>query len=139
MPLLRPLPSLLALPWLLLALPAAPQDLRPESLVQFGGTYSPACNDASAPRVTITAEGLVIAHGKQALRTPALMDSYTSFGAAATSPVPADYRVEFIGDTFSLYVFEDARGKYVPLADYVPQAEKIVGAAAMHARFVHCQ
>jgi hypothetical protein len=123
----------------LLVVPAIAQDLRPESLVPYGGTYSPDCADTSAPRASITAQGLVISQGTHILRTPALMDSYTSFGAAPTSPVPEEYRVEFIGDAFSLYVFEDARGKYVPLQDYVPQAEKIVGAAGMRARFSRCE
>jgi hypothetical protein len=118
---------------------ACAQDIRPDSLVQYGGTYSPACNDAAAAKVSITAEGLVIAQGNRALKTPARMDSYTSFGAAPTSPVPEDYRVEFIGDAFSLYVFEDALGKYVPLAGYVPEAEKVVGAAGMAARYGRCE
>ena len=66
------------------------------------------------------------------------MDSYTSFGAAPTSPVPEGYRVEFIGDDFSLYVFEDAKGLHVPLQDYVPAALAVVGAAGMKARFGRC-
>ena len=135
----RSLPVFLATSWLLAALPAATQDLRPDSLVQYGGVYSPACQDASAARVSITAEGLVVSQGQSSLRTPALMDSYTSFGAAPTSPVPDGYRVEFIGESFSLYVFEDAQGKYVPLDPYVPQAARIVGTAGMRARFGRCQ
>ena len=124
---------------LLVVLPAMGQDLRPDSLVQYGGIYSPDCQDPAAPKVRITSEGLVIWQGKRALSTPALMDSYTSFGAAPSSPLPDGYRVEFIGDAFSLYVFEDAQGKYVPLDKYVPQAEAVVGAAAMRRRFGHCQ
>ncbi|HEY0504184.1 MAG TPA: hypothetical protein VGD42_11895 [Lysobacter sp.] len=117
---------------------ALAQDLRPDSLKTYGGTYSPDCARADAPRVRIGAQGLEIAHAGRALRTPVRMDSFTSFGGAPTSPVPEGYRVEFIGDDFSLYVFEDAKGKYVPLADYVPAADKIVGAQAMKARFGRC-
>ncbi|MBU8975811.1 MULTISPECIES: hypothetical protein [unclassified Lysobacter] len=122
----------------LAAASASAQDLRPESLKQYGGTFSPACGDPSAPRVRIAADGLEIAHGARKLRTRVTMDSYTSFGAAPTSPVPEGYRVEFIGDDFSLYVFEDAKGQFVPLQDYVPAAAPVVGAQAMKARFGRC-
>ena len=120
------------------ALPAFAQDLRPESLKLYGGTYSPDCGNAAAPRVRIAADGLEIASGARTLRTRATMDSYTSFGAAPTSPVPEGYRVEFLGDDFSLYVFEDARGLHVPLRDYVPTAEPIVGAKGMGLRYGRC-
>lgn len=117
---------------------SAAQDLRPESLRQYAGTYSPSCGDAFAPKASIAAQGLEIVLGTRTLRTPLRMDSYTSFGGAPTSPVPEGYRVEFIGDDFSLYVFEDAKGLYLPLQDYVPAAEKVVGAAAMRSRFGRC-
>ncbi len=117
---------------------AVAQDLRPESLKTHGGTYSPDCARADAPRVRIAADGLEIAHAGRAMRTPVRMDSYTSFGGAPTPPVPEGYLVEFIGDDFSLYVFEDAKGRHVPLAGYVPAAERIVGAQAMKARFGLC-
>lgn len=123
---------------IVLAGSVAAQDLRPDSLKQYGGTYSPACGDAAAPRVRIAAAGLEIAHGARTLRTPVRMDSYTSFGGAPTSPVPEGYRVEFIGDDFSLYVFEDAKGLHVPLQDYVPAAAPIVGAAGMKVRYGRC-
>lgn len=117
---------------------AAAQDLRPESLKLHGGVYSPDCTRADAPRVRIATDGLEIAHAGRAMRTPVRMDSYTSFGGAPTSPVPDGYRVEFIGDDFSLFVFEDARGQYVPLADYVPTAVEIVGPQVLRARFSRC-
>ena len=120
------------------ALPASAQDLRPESLELYGGTYSPDCGNAAAPRVRIAADGLEIASGARTLRTRATMDSYTSFGAAPTSPVPEGYRVEFLGDDFSLYVFEDAKGLHVPLRDYVPPAEPIVGAKGTGLRYGRC-
>lgn len=120
------------------ALPAFAQDLRPESLELYGGTYSPDCGNAAAPRVRIAADGLEVASGARTLRTRATMDSYTSFGAAPTSPVPEGYRVEFLGDDFSLYVFEDAKGLHVPLRDYVPGAEPIVGAKGMDLRYGRC-
>lgn len=117
---------------------ALAQDLRPESLTQYGGTYSPRCAEASAPKVQIAASGLVVSRGPRRLHTPARIESYTSFGGAPTSPVPEGYRVEFIGDDFSLHVFEDARGLYVPLDGYVPQAEAIVGKTGMTERFGRC-
>jgi len=122
----------------LAAFPAVAQDLRPESLTTYGGTYSPDCGNAAAPRVRIGASGLEIASGDRTLRTRVTMDSYTSFGGAPTSPVPEGYRVEFMGDDFSLYVFEDAKGLHVPLQDYVPAAAPIVGAQAMKLRFGRC-
>jgi hypothetical protein len=121
-----------------MAAPAVAQDLRPESLERFGGTYSPDCGSPAAPRVRIAANGLEIANAGRTVRTRAAMDSYTSFGGAPTSPVPEGYRVEFIGDDFSLYVFEDAKGLFVPLQDYVPAAAPVVGAQAMKLRFARC-
>lgn len=121
-----------------MAAPAVAQDLRPESLELFGGTYSPDCGNPAAPRVRIAANGLEIANAGRVVRTRATMDSYTSFGAAPTSPVPEGYKVEFIGDDFSLYVFEDAKGLFVPLQDYVPAAAPVVGAQAMKLRFARC-
>jgi hypothetical protein len=122
----------------LVATPALAQDLRPESLKRYGGIYSPDCGNASAPRVRIAADGLEIGSGNRKMRTRPTMDSYTSFGGAPTSPVPEGYQVEFIGDDFSIYVFEDAKGLHVPLQDYVPAAAPIVGAQAMKLRFGRC-
>ncbi|MFC3816813.1 hypothetical protein [Lysobacter sp. GCM10012299] len=116
---------------------AAAQDLRPESLKLYGGIYSPDCANNAAPQVRIGADGLQISASGKSMRTPARMDSYTSFGGAPTSAVPEGYKVEFIGDDFSLYVFEDAKGTYVPLEGYVPSAASIVG-GAMQARFGRC-
>ena len=119
--------------------PVFAQDLRPESLKLYGGTFSPDCSDAAAPRVRIAADALEIASGNRSLRTRPTADSYTSFGGAPTSPVPTGYQVEFIGEDFSIYVFEDARGLHVPLRDYVPAAAPIVGAQAMKLRFGRCR
>ncbi len=112
--------------------------MRPDSLNAYGGTYSPSCGDAAAARVQIAASGLVIGSGSKQVRTPARMDSATSFGGAPTSPVPEGYRIEFIGDDFSLYVFEDAKGLHVPLDGYTPAAEAVVGRAGMKTRFGRC-
>ena len=64
------------------------QELRPESLQLYGGTYATNCRDAAAPSVKIGAAGLVVSHGARSMRTPARMDSYTRFGGAPTSVVP---------------------------------------------------
>ncbi len=132
--------------WLVAVLAAMPtaamtanaQDLRPESLKLYGGTYSPDCGNAAAPQVRIAANGLQISASGKNVSTPARMDSYTSFGGAPTSAVPEGYKVEFIGDDFSLYVFEDAKGMYVPLEGYVPSAAAVVGGPAMKTRFGRC-
>lgn len=121
-----------------MAAAAAAQDLRAESLKLYGGVYSPDCGNAAAPRVRIAADGLQISANGKNVRTPARMDSYTSFGGAPTSAVPEGYKVEFIGDDFSLYVFEDGKGMYVPLEGYVPNAAVVVGGPSMKARFGHC-
>ena len=113
------------------------QELRPESLQLYGGTYTTNCRDAAAPSVKIGAAGLVVSQGARSMRTPARMDSYTSFGGAPTSVVPEGYRVEFIGDDFSIYVFEDGKGLHVPLEGYVA-AEKVVGKDAMKQRLGRC-
>ena len=68
----------------LAALPASAQDLRPESLKLYGGTYSPDCGDTAAPRVRIGADAVEITRGEQTLRTRVTADSFASFGAAPT-------------------------------------------------------
>jgi hypothetical protein len=117
---------------------ATAQDLRPESLKLYGGIYSPDCGNAGAPQVRIAAGGLQISASGKSVNTPARMDSYTSFGGAPTSAVTEGYKVEFIGDDFSLYVFEDAKGMYVPLEGYVPSAAAVIGGPAMKSRFGRC-
>ena len=128
----------LALAAALVAPAAIAQDVRPASLARYGGTYSPACHDPAAPRVRIASNGLTIARGARNLHTTVHADSYTSFGAAATSPVPEGYQVEFLGDAYSLYVFEDKKGLHVPLAAYTPAAIGLLGKAGVKARFGKC-
>lgn len=118
--------------------PAASQGVRPESLRLHGGTYSTDCNDAVAPRLRIGAERLVIEHGPRRRTTAVVMDSFTSFGAAPTSPVPPGYVMEFIGDAFSFHVFEDKAGYYIQPGSYLPAAEPVIGRANMKVRFRRC-
>ena len=122
----------------LLAPAALAQDVRPASRARSGGTYSPACTDPAAPRVRIAANGLTIARGARSLHTTVHADSHTSFGAAPTAAAPEGYRVEFLGDAYSLYVFEDSRGLHVPLAAYTPAAIGLLGKAGVKARFGKC-
>ena len=124
---------------LLLAFPALhAQDVDAESLQLYGGTYSTRCGDARAPQLVAGPATLTIRHGSRQVSTPLRMDSHTSFGAAETSAIPEGYELEFIGDDFSLYVFKDAKGPYVPLEAYTPAAKAVVGSDAMHAHFARC-
>ena len=124
---------------LLLASPGLyAQDVDAESLKLYGGTYSPRCGDAKAPQLVAGPTMLTIRKGSRQVTTPLRMDSHTSFGAAETSAIPEGYELEFIGDDFSLYVFKDAKGPYVPLEEYTPAAKDIVGVDAMRARFARC-
>lgn len=123
---------------LALGAPAAAQDVRPESLRMYGGTYSTDCSDAAAPKLRIAADRLLIEHGPRRKSSGGVMDSYTSFGAAPTSPVPPGYVMEFIGEAFSFYVFEDKAGYYIQPSGYVPAAEPVIGKANMKARFRRC-
>ena len=124
---------------LLLASPVLyAQDVDAESLKLYGGTYSTRCGDDKAPQLVAGPAMLTIRNGPRQLHTPLRMDSHTSFGAAETSAIPEGYELEFIGDDFSLYVFKDAKGPYVPLEEYTPAAKDVVGAEAMRARFARC-
>ena len=114
------------------------QDVDAESLKLYGGTYSTRCGDAKAPQLVAGPAMLTIRNGSRQVNTPLRMDSHTSFGAAETSAIPEGYELEFIGDDFSLYVFKDAKGPYVPLEEYTPAAKDIVGVDAMRARFARC-
>jgi hypothetical protein len=118
--------------------PAAGQEVRPESLELFGGTYSPDCTSAQAPGLLVGAGELAIEHGGRRLAASGVMDVYASFGAAPTSPVPEGFMVEFMSDAFSFHVFEDADGLYITPARYLPQAEAVIGADAMRQRFGRC-
>ena len=118
--------------------PAAAQDARPESLRRYGGTYSSDCGDPAAAKVRIGADALVIEHGPRRTVGRGVMDSYTSFGGAPTSPVPEGYVMEFISDAFSLYVFEDKAGYYIDVGGDVPAAEAVIGKASMRIRFRRC-
>jgi hypothetical protein len=115
------------------------QDVDADSLRLYGGTYSTHCGDAKAPELIVGPGTLTIRNGSRQLHTPLRMDSHTSFGAADTSAIPDGYELEFIGDDFSLYVFTDAKGPYMPLEGYTPAAKPIVGDTAMRARFGRCK
>ena len=123
---------------LVLAAPLSAQDVRPESLQMYGGTYSTDCNNAAAPKLRIAADALVIEQGARRQVGRGVMDSYTSFGAAPTSPVPPDYVMEFISDAFSFYVFKDQAGNYIEPGEGAPTADKVIGKANMKARFRRC-
>lgn len=123
---------------LMLGVPAAAQDVRPESLQLYGGTYSTDCKSPTAPRLRISADALVIEQGARRQIGRGVMDSYTSFGSAPTSPIPPDYVMEFISDAFSFYVFKDKAGTYIEPAQGAPAAESVIGKANMRARFRRC-
>jgi len=116
---------------------ACAQDLRHETLAMYGGRYALDCSVTTSPEARIGAATLVLQHGARRAQTPTRMDSYTSFGGAPTSPVPEGYEVEFIGDAFSLFVFKDGKGPYVPLR-YTDAAAKLLGAASANARLRRC-
>ncbi|MFD0738876.1 hypothetical protein ACFQZQ_06235 [Lysobacter koreensis] len=117
---------------------ASAQDVRPQSLQMYGGTYSTDCRNAAAPRLRISAEALVIEQGARRQLGRGVMDSYTSFGGAPTSPVPPGYVMEFISDAFSFYVFQDQAGLYIEPAAGAPSAAAVIGKANMQARFRRC-
>lgn len=119
------------------AWPAAAQ-VREESLDMYGGTYAADCADPAGPRLGIDARQLSIERDGTRTTTPVQADSFTSYGAAPTSPVPPEYRVEFIGDDFSLFVFEDEQGLYVPPGESLSGHEALLGVAAMSSRFRRC-
>lgn len=126
---------------LALAAPVAAQDVRPESIRMFGGTYSTDCHSPAAPKPRITSQALVIEHGARRKASGGVMDSHTSFGAAPTSPtslIPPGYVMEFIGDEFSFHVFEDKAGYYIQPSGYLPAAEPMIGKANMKSGFRRC-
>jgi hypothetical protein len=121
-----------------LAMPVAAQDVRPESLKLYGGTYSTDCGNSAAPRLVISADALAIEHGPRRTASRGVMDSYTSFGAAPTSPIPPGYVMEFLSGDFSFHVFQDKAGLYIQPSAYVPAAEPVIGKANMKTRFRRC-
>lgn len=131
--LLAALIALIALP-----VPAAAQDVRPESLRLYGGTYSPDCGSPQAPRLHVRADALVIEEGARKRTGRGVVDAYASFGGAPGSAVPEGFVVEFMSDAFSFHVFEDANGYYIRPAGYLPEAQPVIGERAMHLRFGRC-
>lgn len=123
---------------LVLGIPVSAQDVRPESLQRYGGTYSTDCKSPAAPKLRISANALVIEQGARRQVGRGVMDSYTSFGAAPTSPVPPGYVMEFISDAFSFYVFKDKAGNYIAPGEGAPSAESVIGKANMKTRFRRC-
>lgn len=119
-------------------LPAAAQDVRPESLRLYGGTYSTDCGNPAAPKLRIGADAVVIEHGARRRVGRAVMDSYTSFGGAPTSPVPPGYVMEFINDAFTLYVFQDQAGLYIAPGGYGAEGEALIGKANLQRPFRRC-
>lgn len=120
------------------ALPAAAQDVRPESVQLYGGTYSTDCGNPAAPKLRIGADAVVLEHGARRKVGRGVMDSYTSFGGAPTSPVPPGYVMEFINDAFTVYVFQDKAGHYIAPGGYGAEGEALIGKANMKRHFRRC-
>jgi len=94
----------------------AQERLKADLLKQYGGVYSSACQDRTAPRLRVLPDALVVQHaGKRVIgRKP--QSAYSYYGKVA----PPQFRVGLMsqipsGGTLDFIVFQDKRGPYISI------------------------
>ncbi len=117
---------------------AARAQLNADELKAFGGIYSAACANPSAPRVRVAADALMVEQGTQRMTGRAIQAAHSYFGQ---SP-PENFIVALLSEVrpgFELmgFVYSDRAGPYLQL-DAVPKVKAALGQTLMATRFRDC-
>lgn len=122
-----------------LSLPAWSQGgFEADVIKNYGGSYSSACRDASAPRLLVIPNALIFTQGGKSITGRDVLSAYTYFG---NSP-PDDFRVALMsqvkGNTSMVFiVYEDKQGQYITLeAD--DKLSSALGKVRMNAKYRYC-
>ena len=121
----------------------ASAQMSPNDVASFehsSGTYSVACDEADAARVTVAVDSITIEVGTKRLSGKPEMATGTTFGRGPPPPEYADFLVELMTSIASLYVMEGKDGRYLvfPELEYATGLEKHFGKGTLSGRFKRC-
>nr|WP_315243753.1 Ivy family c-type lysozyme inhibitor [uncultured Albidiferax sp.] len=135
----RPIRALLAGLWVCATPAQAMDQVTATALKNYGGSYSSACQNPAAPRLTVYPASLVFAQGGQSITGREVLAAHSYFGNTA----PAGFLVAFISQikgkeqmTFLLY--EDPRGRYIQIENESNKLSAFLGPARMAAQYRRC-
>ncbi len=108
------------------------------ALKLYGGSYSPDCGNATAPRLRVTADALMVEQGGKRLSGRNVQAAYSYFGS---SPPPG-YQVVLLsevraGVALEFIVYRDKAGLYITL-DGDPKIQATLGKALLGHRYRAC-
>jgi hypothetical protein len=118
--------------------------MSPNDVASFehsSGTYSVACDEADAARVTVAIDSVTLEVGTKRLSGKPAMATSTTFGRGPPPPEYADFQVELITSTIGLYVMEGKDGRYLVFAELqyaTTDLEKQFGKGTLAGRFKRC-
>ncbi len=136
--------TLLAAATLAALLPAAAWSqptagLQPDAMALYGGRWSTACADASAPTLQVRQDMLIAESGKRRVVGRAPQTAYSFFG---NSPPPTGFDVALISEApkagvMTFLVYRNARGQSITLDADKPVAGQL-GPEMMKLRYWRC-
>jgi hypothetical protein len=123
------------------SVPTCALDFGPDSLKAYGGTYSPACGNPSAPRARVAADAIMVeARGKR-MTGHNLQDAVSYFGPEP----PPNYETTLLGEVrggqgLMFVMYRDESGQYLEIQgdNKVMAALKTVLGKAMETKFRDC-
>jgi len=116
----------------------AQSNLDADTLKQYGGVYSSDCGSATAPRLRVVADALMVEQGTKRLTGRNVQAAYSYFGQ---SP-PPNYQVALLsevggGSQMLFIVFRDKSGQYITL-DGDQKVQAALGKALLGPKYRSC-
>jgi len=103
----------------------------------FGGTYMSDCDNNASPRVTVSADTLVVLQGNKRLAGANLQAAFSYFGQAALLNYQVALLSEVRGPQLMAVVFENKSGQYLTL-DGDRQVRANLGKAVLENKYWLC-
>jgi hypothetical protein len=117
--------------------PAWAQKLDAQALKLYGGNYSSDCSNASAPRLRVAADALMVEQGNKRMTGSNVQAAYSYFGQ---SP-PPDYQVALLGEVrgeqLIFLVYRDKTGQYITI-DGDTKVRAALGKALLDRKYRSC-
>lgn len=117
--------------------PAWAQRLDAQLLKLYGGNYSSDCGNASAPRLRVVADALMVEQGNKRLTGSNVQAAHSYFGQ---SP-PPDYQVALLGEVrgeqLIFLVYGDKAGQYITI-DGDTKVRAALGKALLDRKYRSC-
>ena len=116
----------------------AQKTLDAQALKLYGGNYSADCRNATATRLRVVADALIVEQGNKRLTGNNVQAAYSYFGQSA----PPNYLVALLSDVrggaqLLFIVFKDASGQYITL-DGDQKVQAALGKSLLGRKFRSC-